>query len=134
MLIIKEVAEKFVSWTKLKIKIHVSERRFYPREKQIWWVSLGQNIGTEVNGKNERFERPVLVLRRYHADSCLVLPLSSRLKTGSYYMNFQNQRGEISILNFSQVRSISTKRFIRMISKMDDVDFGLARTRMKELV
>jgi len=134
MQIIKEVAEKFVSWTKLKIKIHISERRFYPREKQIWWVSLGQNIGTEVNGKNEQFERPVLVLRRYHADSCLILPLSSKPKTGSYYMNFKNQHGEVGIINFSQVRSISTKRFIRMIGKMNDGDFECARVQLKKLL
>ena len=56
MQIIKEVAEKFVSWTKLKIKIHFSEKNFVVKERQIWWVSLGQNIGAEINGKNEKNE------------------------------------------------------------------------------
>jgi len=125
---------KFVSWTKLKIRIHFSERKFYPREKQIWWVNLGHNVGTEVNGKNKHFERPVLVLKRYHNDACLVLPLSSKLKVGNYYMNYKDEKEKDSVINFSQVRSISIKRFIRMISKMDDANFENARVLLKSLL
>lgn len=83
---------------------------------------------------NEFFERPVLVLKRYHVETCLVLPLSSKAKTGSYYMSFKNQYGEVGIMNFSQVRSISTKRFIRMIGKMNDGDFERARIHLKKLL
>jgi len=54
--------KKFFDWTELKIKIHSQERVFYFREREIWWTSLGLNIGFEQNGKNKRFERPVLIL------------------------------------------------------------------------
>lgn len=128
------LVQKFITWTKLKIRIHISEKKLYPREREIWWVSLGQNIGVEVNGKNKRFEGPVLVLKRYHDDACLVLPLSSKVKTGSYYFSFKNQNGMTAVANFSQTRSISTKRFIRMIGRMNVENFEEVRHKFKMLI
>jgi len=55
---LKEILKIFVSWTKLKVRIHLSERVVYPKVRGIWWASLGQNIGVETNGKNNKFERP----------------------------------------------------------------------------
>ncbi len=33
-------------------------------EREVWWCALGENIGDEENGKNELFERPVLIIRK----------------------------------------------------------------------
>jgi len=38
---------KFFEWTKLKIRIHISNRIIYFKEREIWWSSLGLNIGYE---------------------------------------------------------------------------------------
>ena len=32
------------------------------KERDIFWVSIGQNIGYEQNGKSDIFSRPVLIL------------------------------------------------------------------------
>ena len=56
--------KKFSDWTKLKIRIHSRRKKVYFKEREIWWVSLGVNIGHEQDGKNIRFERPVLILKR----------------------------------------------------------------------
>lgn len=134
MYVVKDVVEKFVNWTKLKIRIHVSWRLAYPRERQIWWVSLGQNVGVEINGKNDKFERPVLVLKKYNDDACLTLPLSSKNKVGSFYFQFKNGNGEIRVANLSQARSISSKRFIRKIEKMSVIDFDKVKIAFKQMV
>ena len=64
MKITEEIIRIFGSWTKLKIRLHVSEDEpVYFREKEIWWASLGANIGYEQDGKNDNFERPVLILK-----------------------------------------------------------------------
>lgn len=76
------ILQKFIAWTKLKARIHVSEKIIYPKRREIWWASLGQNIGVEINGKNNNFERPVLVIRVFNKNSVLVLPISSTEKTG----------------------------------------------------
>ena len=51
LLIMNEVIKKFLEWSKLKIEIHSSEEiNFYFKEREIWWTSIGQNIGSEQNG------------------------------------------------------------------------------------
>lgn len=60
-----EKLEKMVEWTKLKMRIHSKEERIiYFNEREVWWASVGINIGNEVDGKNGYFERPVLVLKK----------------------------------------------------------------------
>jgi mRNA interferase MazF len=48
---------------------------FHPRE--IWFCSIGTNIGVEICGKNKEFERPVLVLKK-SGRQFICLPLTSR--------------------------------------------------------
>jgi mRNA interferase MazF len=132
--ITKELIEIFAHWTKKKIHIHASDIRNFPRERQIWWASLGQNIGVEVNGKNEMFERPVLVIKRYSEDASLVVPISSAIREDIYHVSFINHKGENNAVNLSQVRSISSKRFIRKIGKMSVLDYSGIKERLREII
>ncbi|MEK7117354.1 MAG: type II toxin-antitoxin system PemK/MazF family toxin [Patescibacteria group bacterium] len=120
---LKELLKIFVSWTKLKVKIHLSERKVYPKVREIWWVSIGQNIGVEINGKNENFERPVLVIKVFNNLSVLVAPISSAVKEDKYCIQFINENGEKNVINMSQIRSMSTKRFIRKVGNLKIEDF-----------
>ena len=124
MKITKELLKIFVDWTKLKIRIHVSERMpAFPKKKEIWWVSLGQNIGVEANGKNATFERPVLVIKVFNTYSYLVAPISSKVREDKYLFEFINNADESNIVNISQLRTISAKRFVRKVADMTDSDF-----------
>ena len=87
----KNKLTKFFEWTKLKIRIHVSNRIIYFKEREIWWSSLGLNIGYEEDGKNIMFERPVLILKKFNHDFLWALPLTSRHKKGKYYYQFEYQ-------------------------------------------
>ena len=58
----ESIIQSFADWARLKLRIHLYKNldSVYFRERQIWWASVGQNIGVESNGKNANFERPVL--------------------------------------------------------------------------
>lgn len=129
----EEIIRRFVVWTKLKIKIHFDEKKRYPKERQIWWVSLGQNIGVEINGKNEKFERPAVIVREYNQESFLILPLSSKPKKGFYYFNFIDDAGRYNVANLSQSRSVSSKRLIRKMGQVNVIDFERLKTRLKNM-
>ena len=47
------------------------------KERDIWWCSIGVNIGDEIDGKNELFHRPVLILKKFSSELCLVAPTSA---------------------------------------------------------
>jgi mRNA interferase MazF len=128
------LVEIFINWTKLKIRLHISERQpVYFREKEIWWASLGANIGYEQDGKNDKFERPILVLKKFSKDILWALPLTSKDKTGEYYYQFEYNRKKYSVI-LSQIRLISSKRLLRKVRVLSDVEFEKVRNKFKNLV
>ena len=134
MNITKELIKIFTDWTKLKIRIHVSDRVVYPKRREIWWASLGQNIGVEINGKNDKFERPVLIIKAYSKDSSLVTSISSKLKEGKYIVKFINSEAEENFINLSQIRTISNKRLLRKVGELEADDFDVVRNIIKEYI
>lgn len=134
MQITKELVKIFADWTKLKIRIHVADNFAYPKKKEIWWVSLGQNVGVEANGKNNKFERPAVVLKVFNNQGFLIAPTSSKVKNGEYFIKFTNIDGQKGIINMSQIRSISNKRFIRKVSEIDDNDFEKIRVMLNNFL
>jgi mRNA interferase MazF len=123
-----------IDWMRLKLKINLSERKVFPRKKEIWWVSLGQNIGVEINGKHSRFERPVLVVKVFNTNSILAIPISTKIKEGEYLFKFMSGSNEIRNANLSQIRSISVKRFLRKIESMSDLDFDKVIEKIKNFL
>ncbi len=115
--------EQFVSWTKLKIRLHTKEERApFFKERDIWWTSIGQNIGNEQDGKNETFERPVLIIKKFNHDIFWGLPLTSQDKKGVYYVSFQ-QHDRICTVILSQLRLWSSKRLLRKNRSLSDKRF-----------
>ena len=116
--------EDFINWTKLKVRIHIAEAKkdFYFKPREIWYASLGVNIGFETDGKNDKFERPILIIRVFSNDVLWVLPLTSRDKRGKYYYQF-NFGDKKSAVMLSQIRLISSKRLLRKIGMMKQIDY-----------
>lgn len=129
----EEIISIFKRWITRKIDIHLSEKTVYFKERDIWWVAFGQNIGYEQNGKHENFERPVLVLKKFNADTFWGIPISTKIKKGSYFYVFSNDKGNFS-LNLSQLRLLSSKRLLRFYENINTDDFILVRDKIKSLL
>jgi mRNA interferase MazF len=54
--------KNFNEWNFLKQNLDKKEKTIFFKERDIWWCSLGLNIGHEENGKNTYFTRPILVI------------------------------------------------------------------------
>jgi len=127
----KKIAQKFHSWTSLKINIEVNNNLdFHFREREIWWASLGANIGYEQDGKNESFERPVLVLKKFNRFVLWALPLTSTTKENKYYFKTTYKGKEYSII-LSQMRLISSKRLLRLIRLLPKSEFEEVKEKIK---
>mgnify|MGYP000851861582 CR=1 FL=1 len=119
----EEYLLNLVNWTKLKLRIHIKSEKgiVYFQEREIWWASLGVNIGSEQNGKNNNFERPVLVLKKFNKSTLWALPVTGQYKKREYYFSLYHQ-GKQYYFNFSQLRLISSKRLIRKFSILSEND------------
>ncbi|HBA37008.1 TPA: hypothetical protein DCZ15_04005 [Candidatus Falkowbacteria bacterium] len=125
----------FANWAKLKPQIHFLNNRnnVYFKTREIWWASLGVNIGYEQNGKHDKYERPVLILRKFGEGSLWVLPLTSRNKIDRFYYHFQDGIRIYSII-LSQLRLISSKRLSRKIRTLPKKDFREVIRNIKSLL
>jgi mRNA interferase MazF len=123
----------FDSWNTRKKLIQESSHPPYIHTREIWWASLGLNIGDEEDGKNERFERPVLVLRKFNDRIVLVVPLTTKPKLNRYHVRFDHEGMHFAAL-ISQVRLISTRRCTRKIRRMDRTLFEHIRLSVAEMI
>ena len=106
---------------------------FFFLEREIWWASLGVNIGREIDGKNEHFERPVLVLRKFSSEALWILPISKTLKKGEYFHTTMHNKTPRTI-SLLQLRLISTQRLLRLISKMEEQEFEVIKNKIINLL
>lgn len=97
----------------------------YPRE--IWWCSLGLNLGSEVDGRNENFERPIIVMKVYNKESMVVLPLTNKPKNDRFHHMVRTQKGK-TWAKLTQTRVISNKRLLRKIASVSEEEFEKLRT------
>lgn len=126
--------EEFIEWTKLKIRIHsLKQREVYFKEKQIWWCSLGVNVGFEQDGKHESFERPVLVLKKFSPNILWIVPLTRIGKISRYYFQLE-QGGEDSFVILSQLRVVSSKRLLRKMRTIHDYEFKEIKKRIRKFL
>src|SRR3989338_1564765 len=93
----------FDKWNGLKKNLQKNGNRFFFHEREIWWCSVGVNLGFEQNGRSDTFERPVLILRKFNQDIFLGLPMTSALKEGPHYQKIHYEGRDYNIV-LSQIR------------------------------
>ena len=122
----------FNKWNKLKQKLHNQNKRLYFHEREIWFCSLGANIGFEQDGKNQNFERPILIFKKFNNKIFWGIPLSSQIKQGKYYFKF-NFKNKDSVAILSQLKLIDGKRLVRKFSTINKDDFFNLTSVLKNL-
>jgi len=83
--------KEFDAWLVAKKKIHHVRSGAFAHPREIWWCSLGINIGAETDGKNENFERPILVFKVYNTETMLVFPITSKQKDDPFHFTIKSQ-------------------------------------------
>jgi mRNA interferase MazF len=134
--------KKYTLWHTLKLRIENTCREKKFRDREIWWCSLGENIGFEQDGKNENFERPVLVLRKFNKEIFFGLPLTSKEKHDKFHAGFviktKDECGHIqekaSFAMLSQMRLFSSKRMIRRIVRINENTFNDIKEKFIQLI
>ena len=107
----------FDGWIKVKKKLHYARVIRSIKTGDIWWYAAGENVQTEMNGKNEGFSRPVIVIKKFGKYSFWGVPLTSQRHEGSWYVEFVF-RGRIEVAALHQLRNIDVSR---LYSKMGQV-------------
>ena len=130
MSFVKNFLEWFVFKPKLDSKITQPP---LVEEATFWWAFLGENIGTEISGKGEKFARPCIIYKKFSRYTFMVIPCSTQIKEGSWFVKFvQNNKEQIAVL--SQARVIDYRRLHNKIGTLDKADFQRVRSQFLDLL
>lgn len=124
---------KFDEWNNVKKAISEQKSKKQLSIKEIHWIHIGQNVGSEVYGKGKDFVRPVLVLSIFHNFTFLGVPLTSKTqrKRGKSYYKFTDSKGRIQVALLGQMRIFDIRRKINYISKISDENFTELKEKIK---
>lgn len=114
--------KKFNEWNKLKNELHTHDVYFYYREGEVWFCSIGANIGWEQDGKHELFERPVIVIKKLRLSLFLGVPCSSSVKRGQYFFEITHA-GKIFTALLLQVCVFDARRLQRKLYVVEHNQF-----------
>ncbi len=127
------MVKRFLEWIGLKEKLDISAHTPpLVKERDIWWISFGENIGSEISGKSKLFSRPGLILKKLSSGSFLVAPTTSQSRKGTWYVSIQTER-ITSAVCLHQIRTIDYRRLSTKLEQIDENDFIKVKTALKEL-
>ena len=130
--------KEYSEWHKKKTILNKREDidNIFFREKEVWWIALGVNIGFEQDGKGEEFRRPVLIVKKFNKYLVLAVPLTTKIKKDNkYYVTCSITDDTISRMAIiSQVRPVDTKRFIDKLGVADDDSYNEIKNAIKAML
>jgi mRNA-degrading endonuclease toxin of MazEF toxin-antitoxin module len=125
--------KSFDKWNELKKILNEKENIPFANSREIWWCSIGINIGTEEDGKNELFERPIIILRVLNKNTLRVAPLTSKEKSNehNFAISYHDRVGSVIL---SQIKTISTKRLSRKLARLDKEQFEKLMDKVRNVI
>jgi len=127
----KDYITLLVEWCCLKINLALNRNSIVFNQGDIWWCSIGINIGEEIYGKGSKYRRPVFVLKKLTSNSFLGLPLTSQDKNGSWYIKIVIE-GKTSRIMLNQARVLDKRRLTSRIATVNGSDFSKIKARFLE--
>ncbi len=114
----------FNKWN--KIKKDVSMKLISPncKAREVWWCTIGKNIGVEQSCKDDTFSRPVLVIKVFNRDMFWGLPITSsnsndKKSNSKFHYDVSGVPKLKGYVTISQLRTFDNKRLIRKIVKIE---------------
>lgn len=127
----------FDKWNETKKSTHKNRRKLGLKQREIWWVKIGQNIGSEEYGKGKDFARPVIIINRLTSDLFLGIPLTTTIKSNDYFHTFTyNNKSKGAVNNTAmilQLKTFSIKRVLSKIGMVNKEDFEVIVEKSKNL-
>ncbi len=128
------MSKAFDAWNEEKKLINQKNQNRYYHPREVWWCTLGVNVGFEQDGTGKDFQRPVLILRAFSRHVCLVVPLTTSLKANPYHVPLGGIGNKKSFAIISQVRLIDTKRLTNRMAVLDAATVAPIKKAVKDLL
>ena len=113
----------FDNWNGYKKNLDGNKHETFCNEREIWWCSLGVNIGFEQDGTGSNYDRPFLVMKNFNKTVFWGVALTGKKKEGKYYFSVGEIAGTEASIILSQIRLLDTKRLVKKICMIPEGQF-----------
>ena len=124
--------KKFDEWIEIKKDLDEKNRLPSIKEGEIWWCSVGENVGVEIGGKSKVFTRPVLIYKKLSRFGFMGVPLTSKDHSENWYVKFVFKE-RTSLAALSQARVFSVARLHKKMGTISEQDFNLIERKFNDL-
>ena len=122
----------FDGWNKVKQLAHEEQPRLYT-VREVWWCRLGVNVGSEQDGSGREYVRPVVIVRAFGPDICVVIPLTTSIRTHPLRIPVGEVQGKMATALLSQMRVVDTRRLVEKVGFLDRQIFTELRKAARKL-
>ena len=126
--------KKYNEWNEVKKIVDNRSNIINFKEREIYWARIGENVGFEQNGKGDEFSRPVLIVKKLNKHLFFGVPLSTSIKAGNYFHQFQFLEDKESTALLVQAKVFDIKRVDKKIGMINKDDFIELKNNLKELL
>lgn len=126
--------KNFDRWNTKKKSIQEEEPNRRYHERDIWFCSLGVNVGFEQDGTGGNFDRPIVIVKGFNAHTFFAVALTGRRREGRYYQYLGKIEAREASAVLSQVRILDTKRLVRKIGVLDKTSFAVLKKALAEIL
>ncbi len=123
----------FENWHKIKDGLQKNKGTASFKEREIWWCSVGVNVGDEEDGKGINFRRPVLVVRKFNKKIFWGVPLTTQVKDKVHYhkIHFKEQTQCVMV---TQLKLYDSKRLTSQMGKLTKEQLHEIRNVLSKLM
>ncbi|MEA3370836.1 MAG: type II toxin-antitoxin system PemK/MazF family toxin [Campylobacterota bacterium] len=128
---------KHDEWNEVKKKTQNDKKVRLFKQRDIFFIKMGENIGYEQNGKGTNFVRPIVVLKKITSNMFIGIPLSTQIKSGSWFYKFEfkaKNKSSENIAIIPQLRMFSSQRLLNKIGVMPNNNFDELRRKVKDFI
>ncbi len=126
---------EYDKWNEVKKTLSTKKKMVSFKNRDIFWMSIGKNLGYETFGKGENFVRPVLVFKKFSRNTFLGIPLTTAIKNDIFHYEFNiKNSSKINYASLSQIRVFDVSRIGNKLDKMSIQDFHKLKIKLSELL
>lgn len=110
--------KNFDGWNEVKKKVN-NKNRALIKQGKVYWCNLGINVGVEQNGKDNNFQRPIIVIKKFSNKIVLGAPLTTKIHKGNWYFDIEIKNKKVQVI-LNQIKPLDTKRLLNELFEIPE--------------
>ncbi len=119
----------FDGWQPVKKALNDDDRLTMFKERDVWWCSIGVNVGHEQDGKGNNFNRPVLVVKKFNNRLFWGVPLTTQIKDIPHYHQFE-LKGRMQCAMLTHLRLYDAQLLSDRMNRLSENEFENIRLKL----